>query len=513
MPAKAGIQLSMFLGNVSDENLSLSNIGTLHFYFPGCLLAWMPAYAGMTNLKKLRDTSGIKSIVFSFSIGYYSYPHKILQLVMQRIFIKDLDQYIDQKVTIKGFVSKVRDQKKVQFLIVRDHTGVVQTVREKDESSLQQLIGSLTPESSVVVTGTVVKAPTVKLGGIEILIEDITVANLAEPQLPLDDTSGPEVRMDWRFLDLRRPENTLIFRVQTLIERAMREFWHEHDFIEIHSPKLMGAASESGAELFRLEYFDRFAYLAQSPQFYKQMAIAGGFDRVFEVGPVFRANPSFTSRHDTEFTSVDMELAWINSHEDIMSFEEQWLVYILKRVKEVLGEEIKHLFNVDVVIPTTPFPRVSMEEAHDIVAKLGHPLNRDSDLDSEGEKLLSNYMLEKTGHEFVFITDYPSSVRPFYHMRHTDNHKITKSFDLLWKGLELTTGAQREHRYDVLLKQAAEKGIAAEPIQDYLNCFRFGCPPHGGLGFGLSRMIMLLLGLKNVREATYLYRGPNRLAP
>jgi len=285
--------------------------------------------------------------------------------------------------------------------------------------------------------------------------------------------------------------------------------------LEIHSPKFMGSASESGAELFRVEYFDRFAYLAQSPQFYKQMAMVAGFDRVFEIGPVFRANPSFTPRHDTEFTSVDVEISWIDSHEDVMALEERWLRFVLSLVNDRHGEEIKQRTGVQIVIPEIPFPRVTMAEAYEILAGLGHVPERGAkgDLDPEGERLLSRYALEHHGHEFIFVTDYPITVRPFYHMRHEHNQSLTKSFDLLWKGLELTTGAQREHRHDILARQASEKGLALEPIQYYLDFFKYGCPPHGGYGFGLTRMLMLMLGYKNVREVTYLYRGPTRLTP
>jgi aspartyl-tRNA synthetase len=323
------------------------------------------------------------------------------------------------------------------------------------------------------------------------------------------------LRLDWRFLDLRRPANTLVFKVQTAVEQAMREYWMKNGFIEIHSPKLMGAASESGAELFSVKYFGGTAYLAQSPQFYKQMAMAAGFDRVFEVGPVFRANPSFTSRHDTEFTSVDVEISWVDSHEDVMAFEEEWIRYVLQSVKSQYGEEIRREFNMEVDVPTTPFPRITMAQAYEMLAKSGHVLSPETkgDLDPEGERRLCAMVKEQTGQEFVFVTDYPISVRPFYHMRHENNPQTTKSFDLLWKGLEVTTGAQREHRYDVLLRQVQEKGLNPEPIQSYLDCFRYGCPPHGGYGFGLTRMLMILLGVKNVREVTFLYRGPNRLAP
>lgn len=434
---------------------------------------------------------------------------------MERILIGTLKGAIGQTVCVKGWVQTLRDQKKVQFVIVRDHTGSVQVVREKKEDALSVLISSLTAESSIQVTGMVVSNEKVKLGGIEIILDDLKVINAAPAMLPITEESGLDLRLDWRFLDLRRPANYLIFQVQTAAEHAMRQYWTDHGFIEMHSPKFMGSASESGAELFRVEYFGGTAYLAQSPQFYKQMAMAAGFDRVFEVGPVFRANPSFTSRHDTEFTSVDVEISWIESHDDVMMFEEQWLQYVLQSLKDKYGVTIAKHFGVEVTVPILPFPRVTMAEAYAILAQRGHILSSETkgDLDPEGERQLCAHIKEQTDHDFVFVTDYPIAVRPFYHMRHPDKPTITKSFDLLWKGLELTTGAQREHRYDILTQQAQEKGLTLDPIKYYLDCFRFGCPPHGGFGFGLTRMLMVLLGIKNVREVTYLYRGPNRLAP
>lgn len=293
----------------------------------------------------------------------------------------------------------------------------------------------------------------------------------------------------------------------------MRRFWEQNRFIEIHSPKLLATASESGAELFKLPYFDTTACLAQSPQFYKQMAMAAGFDRVFEVGPVFRANPSFTSRHDTEFTSVDMEVAWIESHEDVMALEERWIVEILTHVSVLHGDRVREIFGMDIVIPQLPFPRITLADARDILASRGHVIGHKDDLDPQGERMLAAYVKEKFGHEFVFVTEYPTSVRPFYHMRSEHGPSVTKSFDLLWKGLEITTGAQREHRHDVLREQAKEKGMHLEPLEDYLNFFRFGCPPHGGMGVGLTRLLMVMLDRSNVREVTYLYRGPNRLRP
>jgi aspartyl-tRNA synthetase len=354
----------------------------------------------------------------------------------------------------------------------------------------------------------------VKLGGLELRLEQLAVDSLAEPELPIAPDSALDKRIDWRYLDLRRPERRLIFEVQTSAEHAMREHWRAQGFIELHTPKLMGSASESGAELFKVEYFDGQAYLAQSPQFYKQMAMAAGFGRVFEIGPVFRANPSFTSRHDTEFTSVDVEIAWIDSHEDVMAFEEVWLAHVLARIAEWHGEAIEDTFGAPVVVPTLPFPRVTLEEAKQLLREQGHEApGPEHDLDPASERALSAIISERDGHEFVFVTDYPTTVRPFYHMRHPDRPTLTKSFDLLWRGIELTTGAQREHRYEQLLAQAEDKRVDVGPIEYYLNFFRFGAPPHGGFGFGLTRLLMQLLGQDNVREVTFLYRGPHRLEP
>ena len=295
----------------------------------------------------------------------------------------------------------------------------------------------------------------------------------------------------------------------------MRAYWIEHGFIEIHSPKIMGSPSESGAELFEVQYFERNAYLAQSPQFYKQMAMAAGFENVFEIGPVFRADPSFTSRHMTEFTGLDMEMSWIGSHEDVMSFTERWLQYSYQQVKEKFGEEIKTVFGVDLQVPEVPFPHMSMAQAYEILKGLNYklPPERKGDLDPGGERALAEYVKQKYGHDFVYVTDWPIAVRPFYHMRVSGDPGLTRSFDLLANGLEIATGAQREHRYDILLKQALEKGLTQENTQYYLDFFKFGCPPHGGFGMGLSRLLVSMLNLGNIREAVYIFRGPTRVSP
>jgi nondiscriminating aspartyl-tRNA synthetase len=435
---------------------------------------------------------------------------------VRRTLISELPEKVGETVTVRGWVQSVRDQKSVQFVILRDETGLAQAILPKGDppNALNETITALTVESAVTVSGAVVADERVKLGGLELRIEDLRVDSPAEPELPIAADSALDKRIDWRYLDLRRPEKRLIFEVQTTIEHAMREYWRQERFIELHSPKFMGSASESGAELFRVEYFEREAYLAQSPQFYKQMAMAAGFGKVFEVGPVFRANPSFTSRHDTEFTSVDVEISWIDSHEDVMAFEERWLAHVLARVKETHGEQIESVFGTEVVVPSVPFPRVSLADAKQMLRDAGHEApGAEHDLDPPSERALSALIAERHGHEFAFVTDYPTTVRPFYHMRHAEQPTLTKSFDLLWRGIELTTGAQREHRYEQLVAQARDKGVETESIQYYLDFFRFGAPPHGGFGFGLTRLLMQLLGQDNVREVTFLYRGPHRLEP
>jgi aspartyl-tRNA synthetase len=286
-----------------------------------------------------------------------------------------------------------------------------------------------------------------------------------------------------------------------------------NNYIEIHSPKLIGAPSESGAEVFEVKYFERKAYLAQSPQFYKQMAMAAGFEKVFEVGPVFRAEPSFTSRHATEFTGYDAEISYIQSHYDVMAEEENIIVHALQKVKKEYGKEIAKTFGREVVVPATPFPKISMKKAKEILAGLKVSSEKAGDLSPEEERKICEYVKEKEGHEFVFVTEYPVAIRPFYHMHDEKDPSLTKSFDLLWNGIEVTTGAQREHRYDVLVAQAKEKGMKLNTIQFYLNFFKYGCPPHGGYGMGPNRMLMKLLGIENVREAMFMYRGVKRLEP
>ena len=438
---------------------------------------------------------------------------------MSRIHVSEIKKHVGKEVTIAGFAQAIRDQGNIKFLMIRDSSGLAQVVVSKKFPEAMAAVAALSLESVVEIEG-MAKEEAQAPGGFEVGAEKIKVLSAAEPELPIpvyekgnQEEAEQSIRLDWRQIDLRKPKNLLVFKAWTAMEEGFREYWTGADYIEIHSPKLIAAASESGSEVFEVKYFDRKAYLAQSPQFYKQMAMAAGFEKVFEVGPVFRAEPSFTSRHATEFTGYDAEISYITSHFDVMAEEEKAIVSALKKVKEKCGDEILKEFNREVVVPTAPFPKLTMKEAKEILGKMGVPSEKPGDLSPEEERKICEYVKEKEGHEFVFVTDYPITVRPFYHMRHEDDPTLTKSFDLLWNGIEVTTGAQREHRYDVLLAQAKEKGMGTESIQFYLNFFRYGCPPHGGYGMGPNRMIMKLLNIETIREAMFVYRGVKRLKP
>ena len=431
----------------------------------------------------------------------------------------DYKKCINKKITISGFAEKVRNLQWVQFIVLRNEGQRIQVTIEKSipkNQKMVEIVDKLTNESTITVTGTIKENEKVKMGGMELIPDSIEVTSSSAPELPINiankDAALIDTRMDNRFLDLRNDVNFHIFKIQTEFVRAMRQYLYDNDFTEIHTPKLIGAASESGSEVFEVNYFGNKAYLAQSPQFYKQMAIAAGYERVFEVAPAFRAENSNTNRHATEFTSFDLEFANINSYEDVMRVEEELLVTGLTAVKEKYGDLIKELYGVDVVIPKTPFPRIDLQDLYkELSQRYGYkvPDHDIGDMNAEAEKLTSKYANEVYGHEFIFVTGFSKTKRPFYHMR---KDGIPQGYDLIWKGTEITTGAQREHRYDVLEEQAKEKGLG-EDIKFYKDFFKYGCPPHGGFGLGIDRLTMLLLGLPSLKETMFLFRGPNRLTP
>ena len=444
---------------------------------------------------------------------------------MERTYIADIKNNLGKPVLVQGFVENLRDGKAMAFIVLKDITGKLQITVEKEKAEhLCESISKLTPDSVVSITGTAIENEFVKLNGIELIPDEIKIESIADAlpimrkEIPATkkkkavERSSIDQRIDYRWIDLRTDENQLMFKVQTVMVNAMRQFLLDRGFIEIHTPKLIGAASESGSEVFEVKYFDRSAYLAQSPQFYKQMAMASGFERIFEVGPVFRAEKSYTSKHTTEFSGFDLEFSYINSFRDVMKMEEELLTHMLKCVKEKYGDEIRELFGTEVIVPTTPFPVITLRELYaELEKEFGYTVDESEkgDLTTDAERLSYDWVMKKYGHEFLFITDYSAEKRAFYHMR--DENGVPQGYDLIWRGVEITTGAQREHRYDVLKAQAQEKGLDKD-VEFYLEFFKYGCPPHGGFGLGIDRMTMLMLGL-HIKEAMFIFRGPNRLNP
>ena len=428
-----------------------------------------------------------------------------------RIYAKDVSQNVGHDITLAGFAQTIRDQGKIIFIVLRDTTGIVQCVVLNHNKKAFSVAKNLTQESVIKVTGLAKKEKQAP-GGFEIEVKELEILSKANPELPIpiiaekgaDKTNQP-TRLDWRWLDLRKPEKKKIFQIWTSAEKGLREYFYKNAYIEFHAPSLLGTPSEGGAEVFEVPYFGKKAYLAQSPQLYKQMALAAGFDKVFTIGPVFRAEPSFTTRHLTEFTGWDFEVSYINDHFEVMNILEEMLISSFKKIK---GEQLP-----DLEIPKRPFPKLTMEEAKENLKKAGVKSEKKHDVSPEEERAICEIIKRDTGHDFVFLTDWQIDTRPFYHMRYKNNPQITKSFDLLYKGIEITTGAQREHRVEVLEKQAKEKGLNIASLKDYLNFFRYGCPPHGGGGIGPARIIMKMLGLQNVNEATFLPRNVRRLTP
>ena len=417
------------------------------------------------------------------------------------------------EVKLEGAVHIIRDMGEVAFVILRKSEGLVQCVYE--EGSVDFPLKDLKEESAVAVTGTVKKEDRAP-GGVEVRLQTITV--LSEPTEPMPlavnkwkMNTSLEAMLNMRPIALRNVRERAKFRIQEGVVRAFRDFLHSQGFTEIHTPKIGAKGAEGGANIFKLEYFHRPAVLAQSPQFYKQMLV-GVFDRVFEVGPVFRAEKHNTKRHLNEYTSLDFEMGYIDSFEDIMAMETGFLQYMVDLLKKDYEKELKIL---GVTLPNVDkIPTVRFDEAKRKVAeKYGRKIRNPYDLEPEEEALIGQYFKEECDADFVFVTHYPSKKRPFYAMDDPADPTFTLSFDLLYHGLEITTGGQRIHDYNMLLEKIEKRGMTTEGMEQYMDTFKHGMPPHGGLGIGLERLTMKLIGEDNVRETTLFPRDMSRLEP
>jgi aspartyl-tRNA synthetase len=420
------------------------------------------------------------------------------------------------RVLIAGWVHTVRVVGGVSFVVIRDRSGMVQCVAKKNVNpEAFNIVKELGSEDVVAVKGSLISSKA-SLGGKEIVIDEIYVISRAAKPVPIDpddwEKTSLATRLDWRFLDLRSPRNRVIFEVTDVAINAMRDFYRSNGFIEIFTPKIVAEATEGGAEVFPVIYFDRNAFLAQSPQLYKQMMVISGFERVFEVGPVYRAEKHHTNRHLTEYESVDIEMGFIDDHEDVMRMVERAVQHTIETVSSKYGKIVEEYFKIKLDTPKY-VPRITFREAHKLLESNGFKQPDPNDIDSDGEKALGEIIEREYGTQLFYVTEYPWVKRPFYTMRKDNDPNYTKSFDLIYRGMEIVSGSQREHRAEVLESQIKEKGLSVESFNFFIRVFRYGAPPHGGSGLGLERLVAQMLGIKNIREARLLPRDPERLTP
>lgn len=437
---------------------------------------------------------------------------------MERILIGDLSEHVGKAVKVEGSVDIRRDHGKLIFLVLRDSSGVVQAVvNAKDENSFA-IAETLRQEWVVSIEGEVKERPDSmkkdeQNGNIELGIQKIEVLSESE-ELPFDMDAqlNLDTLLDYRPLTLRRERERAIFKVQAEIVRAYREFLQGEGFTSFQNPALVGADAEGGANVFKVEYFkDKAAYLATSPQFYKQIMV-GVFERVYSIGNVFRAEKHATTRHLNEYTSLDMEMGFIKDHTTIMDVEEKFLRYLSERLQENCSKEIAILGAEIPRFRDSAIPRLKLREAQALISKeTGNDCIGEPDLEPEHERWLCEWALREHQSDFVFVTHYPVEKRPFYTYEDEEDKGFTKSFDLLFRGVEITTGGQRIHDHDTLVKQLKEKGLNPENFSFYLQSFKYGMPPHGGWGMGLERLTQKMLGLENVKEATLFPRDMNRI--
>lgn len=426
---------------------------------------------------------------------------------MSRVLCSDVSHHLDAEVSICGWVEVVRSMGALSFLVVRDRSGCVQVVWEGR--------GDLPATQSVVSISGTAKSDRRAPGGAEIIARSLIEVSRAESPLPVDFDgrcpSGLDALLEHRVLSLRSRRSRAMLKIKSEFTRAFREFLRQEGFTEVHTPKIVATGTEGGAELFSVGYFGKKAYLAQSPQLYKQMLVSTGLERVFEVGPVFRAEEHNTSRHTNEFTSLDLEMGFIDDVEDVMALEERFLKAAVEHLREYVHNDLEQ--NGWALPEIKSIPRLDVDEARHLVKKrLGLDLP-EGDLGAEGERAAGQAVLEETGEEFCFITGYPESIRPFYAMPDKERPGKTRSFDLLFRGSEITTGGQRIHSHSMLVEKMTQRGLDPTAFGGYLEAFRFGMPPHGGLAIGLERFVMKLMGFSNIREACTFVRDRTRLEP
>lgn len=428
---------------------------------------------------------------------------------MKRIIVSEINKFIEKKIKVEGWVYRIRKLKEITFLILRDRSGLVQCVIENKSINTD----NINIESVVSVVGEVMISKNA-LNPFEILIEEINIISESE-ELPIeinkkDYNANLETTLNNRAISLRHEKVNSVFKIQNIIVQSFREFLIEKGFTEIFTPKIVSEGAEGGTQLFKIKYFEKTAYLAQSPQFYKQMMVGAGFERVFEVAHVYRAEEHNTSRHLNEYVSMDLEFGFIEDEYEIMNLEEELIKYILNSVEEK-GKKYLELLNANLPRIHGSIPKIELKEAIKIIEAKYNKKGLEGDLDPEGEKLICKYAKEELSCDFIFITNYPRKKRPMYTM--PLGEEGTRSFDLLFRGVEITTGGQRIHNYNMLINSMKEKGLNPNDYEGYTEIFKYGMPKHGGLVIGLERITAQLLNLNNIREATLIPRDRTRITP
>jgi len=416
-------------------------------------------------------------------------------------------------VSVAGWIEDIRNLGSIAFVILRDKQGTLQvTCLKKDDKKLFEKLVSLPRESVISVKGICKENEKVR-NGYEILPKEVEILSISDKPLPMGvvDKTGIEfeTRFDNRFIDLRKREIQAIFKIRDKVIDSAKDFLRKNDFIEVHTPKIIASASEGGTDLFKVEYFEKNAFLAQSPQLYKQMLMATGLDRVFEIAWYFRAEKHNTTRHLNESTAVDIEMAFINSEEEVMKILENMTLEMWNAAK-TCKEELE-ILDIDLEKINVPFKRVTYDEVIELLNERDHKIEWGADFGSKEESIIGKIMEEKN-EVFYFITKYPLEAKPFYTMPYEDM-KYSRSFDLGCKGLEIASGSQRIHDKNLLIERIEKCGLNPKDFESYLKAFRYGMPPHGGFGFGIERFLMQLLKLKNIRECILFPRDRTRLIP
>ncbi|MEM5801239.1 MAG: aspartate--tRNA(Asn) ligase [Candidatus Aenigmatarchaeota archaeon] len=418
---------------------------------------------------------------------------------------------------IKGFIDEIRDLGGIKFFKMNTSEGYIQITINKNQvdNKILEKFNSLTRQSCIIVEGKKVDNPKAPQG-FEILPEDIKILNIAHTPLPLDPSGKTQAeldtRLDWRSLDLRHPRNRAIFKIQSKIVQGMTEYLNENGFMQVFTPCLMGAASEGGSEVFPVAYFDKEAFLRQDPQLHRELTILGGVEKLFDLGPSWRAELSHTTRHLCEHRACAVELAFIKDEYDVMKVEQELMVAAIKKVKQDCEKELE-LLEVDLQVPKLPFPILEFPKVYDILAEFGKKYEVGEDYDRESEVMLWKYVKEKYKADFFFVNRFPFAVKPFYVMRVDEDPTWARSVDMIYKGVELSSGGQREHRYEKLIEQVKEKKINLDSVEWFVKFFKYGAPTLGGFAVGLERLTMQMLDIKNVREAVLFPRTPERLLP